>query len=281
MSLQTKPGLIIMHMSNINVAPSPEQPLNGQGVLRIPRSEPVTVDDNGNCSPTVVLTTPNMNGCEGSGVEKVNTNSAPLINNNGMDKDTALENKGSNDFTLEPYIPNVNNKAPSWALKTDDITSRPDTGFITREKRRKKQYKPDPTLIHFDSLFGRGTWSRYLVIKTSKAISAAKLEFLLLSKCPSKDMNFRLINPNEWLVETTTKEQSEIFQSISDLDGIDVSIHKHDNLNSIFGTVILPENNDSDGLPDEQVLFESLRLRCPNTQKVEVYQLPNRKMPSK
>ena len=74
-------------------------------------------------------------------------------------------------------------------------------------------------------------------------------------------MNFRLINHNEWLVEATTKEQSEIYQSISDLDGVDVTVKKHDNLNSIFGKVILPENNDSDGLPDEQVLLESLRLR--------------------
>ena len=121
-------------------------------------------------------------------------------------------------------------------------------------------YKPDPTLIHFDSLFGSSTWSRYLVLKTSEAISAAKLEFLLLSRCPSKDMNFRLVNHNEWLIEAATKDQSELYQSISNLDGIDINVTKHDNLNSIFGTVILPENNDGDGLPDEHTLLDSLRL---------------------
>ena len=81
-------------------------------------------------------------------------------------------------------------------------------------------------------------------------------------------MNFRLVNHNEWLIEAATKDQSELYQSISNLDGIDINVTKHDNLNSIFGTVILPENNDGDGLPDEHILLDSLRLRYPNIQKI-------------
>ena len=268
-----------MDMEIDSMAPSPEQPLNGQGVLRIPRTDSTNVDDNGKCPPTTVLTTPHPNDYEGSGVVEVTTDSGSSVNDIGMDKDTGMEKAGSSDSTLEPNNPKLPYKAPSRSLPINN--PHPETGFFTRKRNRKRQFKPDPTLIHFDSLFGSGTWSRYLVLTTSKAISAAKLELLLLSISPSKDMNFRLINHNEWLIEATTKEQSEIYQSISNLNGIDVSVTKHDNLNSIFGTVILPENNDGDGLPEEHILLDSLRLRYPNIQKVEVYNIPNRKQPHK
>ena len=90
MSLQTKSGQSYMNMEIDSMAPCPEQPLNGQGVLRIPRTDSTNVDDNSKCPPTTVSTTP-RNGCDGSGVEQVNTNSAPLVNDSGMDKDTLLE----------------------------------------------------------------------------------------------------------------------------------------------------------------------------------------------
>ena len=50
------------------MAPSPEQPLNGQGVLRIPRSPSDSVDDNGKCPPNTDLITPPKNDCGSSGV---------------------------------------------------------------------------------------------------------------------------------------------------------------------------------------------------------------------
>ena len=106
MSLQTKSGQNYMNIDTSDVAPSPEQPLNGQGVLRITRSESLNVDDNNKCPSTTVLTAPSKNDCNGSGAEKVNTTSAPLVDDNGVNKDTVLETSGPNASTFEPYNQN-------------------------------------------------------------------------------------------------------------------------------------------------------------------------------
>ena len=94
-------------------------------------------------------------------------------------------------------------------------------------------------------------------------------------------MTFRPIGNNEWLVETTTKIQSEIYQSLNELDGIEVSVKKHNELNSIEGSVVLPQILNRDGLPDENILKESLSKRYPNIQKIEVYLIPNKKNPDR
>ena len=122
-------------MDNYNEAPSPEQPLNGQGLLRIPRSASLNVDDNSKCPPAMVLTTPHRNGCKGSDVVKVTTTSAPLVKDNGMDKDTVMEEDRSNIPALEPYNPKLTYKAPSRSLPKDD--SHPETGFLTHKKKLK------------------------------------------------------------------------------------------------------------------------------------------------
>ena len=102
-----------------------------------------------------------------------------------------------------------------------------------KNRFRRVRYQPDPTLIHFDHIFGTDNWSRFLVLKTKTPISAAKLENILLSTYASRDMSFRPTKINEWLIETTTKEQSEKYQSLDKINGIEVSIEKHDKLNSI------------------------------------------------
>ena len=112
-------------------------------------------------------------------------------------------------------------------------------------------------------------------------MTAAKLENILLSKCATRDMTFRPIGNNEWLVETTTKIQSEIYQSLNELEGIEVSVKKHNELNSIEGLVVQPQILNRDGLPDENILKESLSKRYPNIQKIEVYLIPNKKNPDR
>ena len=133
-----------------------------------------------------------------------------------------------------------------------------------RIPRKKKNFKPNPTLQHFESLFGIDNWSRYLVLKTSKKITSAKLENILLTHCSTKEMSFRPVKSNEWLIQTTTKAQSDIYQSLSDIEGIEVSVKKHDTLNSIQGTVILPDIEDEDDLPNKALLLDSLKKRYNN-----------------
>ena len=172
--------------------------------------------------------------------------------------------------TTEPYA----------FTQNKSITGKEQLDFQSIQRKRRK-FRLDPTLVHFDSLFGIDNWPRHLIFKTQTEMSAAKLENLLLLKYPTKEMSFRPINRKEWLVEATSKEQSEVYQSLSEINGIEVTVERHDKLNSIEGTVILPQINDCDGLPDEHLLLESLRQRYPNVENVKVYEIPNRKNPSR
>ena len=193
-------------------------------------------------------------------------------------KDSVKDNPNSNQdpikklpdtdiVTLEPYSVSQNAKAKVKDKRSEEQNS----------KYRKRKFRVDPTLIHFDTLFGSDSWSRFLTFKTETELTAAKFENLLLSKCPTREMSFRPINRKEWLVETTTRNQSETYQSIDSFNGVSVTVQRHDKLNSIEGTVILPHNNDCDGLPNETILLDSLKLRYPNVESIKVYEIPSKK----
>ena len=94
-------------------------------------------------------------------------------------------------------------------------------------------------------------------------------------------MSFRLVRPNKWLIETTTQSQSEAFLSLNEVEGIEISVKRHDTLNSIQGTVVLPDvdDDDDDEVPSKLILMDSLNKRYNNVQAIEIYNIPNRKNP--
>ena len=145
--------------------------------------------------------------------------------------------------------------------------------------RPKQRRKIHPTLIHFDSLFGSDSWSRFLVMKTDSKITPLRLEYHLLKRCPTKEISFRSTKENEWLVETTTRQQSESLLSLTSIDGVQVVVTKHDNLNSIRGTVVLPTYDNEEEEIDKKMLLESLQMRYSNVEDLELYNIPNKKYP--
>ena len=156
--------------------------------------------------------------------------------------------------------------------KTNMVTLQPYEAKKTKQKR--KMYRPDPTLIHFDSLFGSGSWSRYLTLESDRKITTQKLENFLLTKCPTKEMAFREVKENQWLIETTTQKQSESYMSITNIDNANVSVTKHDTMNSIFGTAILPSVEEA---VDKTTILDSLQKRYDNIQGCEIYSIPSKK----
>ena len=150
------------------------------------------------------------------------------------------------------------------------------TPFEQRNKKRRN-FKVDPTLIHFNHIFGANNWSRFLVLKTERRISPLVLENKLLSLCPTREMCFRPQKTNEWLIEATTKAQSDIFLKIEEIQGIKVSVKSHDMLNYIQGTVVLPQIDEDEEIPDKTILLDSLKLRYDNINNIEVFEIPNRK----
>ena len=53
--------------------------------------------------------------------------------------------------------------------RSEIVTLLPFESNHKNKKRRK--FKADPTLIHFDSIFGADNWSRFIVLKTEKNFS--------------------------------------------------------------------------------------------------------------
>ena len=223
------------------MAPSPGQPLNGQGVRGMSRLAGLKDDDIG-----TDLTIPTE--------ASFNHDRSTEVTDIGVLRTLAMDNAEPSVPTLSPFNP----------------------------RTRRRKYIPDPTLIHFDHIFGSDHWSRYLTLKTDTKLSMLTLENILLHECPSQEMAFRQINANEWLIETTTKAQSEIYQVLTNIDGFEIKIERHNDLNSIFGTVIIPDDanaENSSGLPNKSILLDSLKLRYNNVEDVEVYFLPNKKKP--
>ena len=157
------------------------------------------------------------------------------------------------------------------SFKTNLATLQP---YEAKKPRKRRMYRPDPTLIHFDSLFGSGSWSRYLTLETDSMITLQKLENYLLTKYPTKEMSLRQIKENQWLVGTTTKAQSESYLSITNIDCANVKVSKHDTMNSIFGTVILPPVEEE---VDKIMILDSLQKRYDNIQNCEIYSMPSKK----
>ena len=167
------------------------------------------------------------------------------------------------------FLPKQQTKAESC------VTEKP----FVRNRQIMKQKKLNPTLIHFDSLFGNNNWSKFLVLRTEENITPPKLEYHLLKRCPTKEMAFRSLKEKEWLIETSTIQQSENLMSMTHIEGIKVSITRHANMNSIKGTVILPKYEDDKELVDPKMLLDCLQMRYDNVEDLEVYNIPSRKNP--
>ena len=194
------------------------------------------------------------------------------------DLEVAQKSSNIDESRAEPTINSTNKSLEnhSIASTTEIQTLKPyiikDNPNLNSQRRRRTRYRPDSTLLHFDHIFGSNNWSRFLILKTESPITAAKLENILLTNCPSRDMSLRQIDEHKWLVETTNKRQSEIYQEITALENVKVEVEKHDKLNSIYGTVVLPHQDNT----DKALLLDSLKKRYSNVEDLEIYQIPQR-----
>ena len=180
---------------------------------------------------------------------------------------------------LDPPAPSTTHGSPKKDIpsKTSEIVTL-EPFEQTSRKRKRLTYRPDPTLNHFDSIFGIDNWARFLTLKSESKIASSMLENKLLNECPTQELGFRLKGSNEWLVETTTKKQSEAILKIKEVGGVKVEIIRHDTLNYIQGTVVLPHIQDEE-IPEKKILLESLKLRYNNIHDLEVFQIKSRKNP--
>ena len=151
---------------------------------------------------------------------------------------------------------------------------------MKQENKRGNRHKSNLASAKiYNQLFGENSWPRYLRVKMSKKISKLDFENYLLKQCATKEMNFKKISEdNEWLIEATSERQSMIYQNLKNCDGAEIEVIRHETLNSCYGTIILPPNDENiDYIREKEKILENLKLRHPSVQDVEVYAIPSRK----
>ena len=202
MSLQTKFGHFDMVMEISNMAPSPEQPLNGQGALGISRLDRSTATTSCNLKEMAMADSHS------------NTQLPPTSSHDKGDLDTVLkvntlenEAKQSNVriATLEPYIP----------------------GRKKQNLNRRKQFKPEVSAQLYKQFFGQNRWARFLTLTTEVPIRKFLLENALLSQCRSQDLSLRKLEKNKWMVEATTEKQSETLLQMEHISNVKISVERH------------------------------------------------------
>ena len=227
--------------------------------------------------PPTKLSSPSSPGHQGA---KTGVNSDHIVDDLDQNLDMAKENPNEEVSTKMQSLTVSSSKESLPKTSTSKVATFEPFSVngniypnLNPRRARKTRYRPDPTLVHFDYLFGSESWSRFLILETSIEISATKLENILLNKSPSRDMCLRKLDELKWLIETTNRNQSEIYQNLKNLDNIQVQVKRHDKLNSIYGTVVLPGHQED---IDQNMLLDSLKKRYPNVEDIEIYEIPQR-----
>ena len=138
-----------------------------------------------------------------------------------------------------------------------------------RKKRVNRTNYQRIKLEEFNQLFkGPENWSRYLTLTTEgAAISALELDDYLLSVHATEEMSFKnkYNDKNTWIIRTTSREQSEKFLMIKEINGITVSVKPHAEMNSVWGTILLFKDDEA----DEERCKRILKHRHGNVEEVK------------
>ena len=131
---------------------------------------------------------------------------------------------------------------------------------------------------NFNKLFGgEKDWAIYLVMTIENKINISQIERSLLRICPSEEMTVKKIRneENKYLIKTTTEQQSRTYMTITELNNRKVTVEKHGEMNSVWGSILLTdlENND------ESTYMDILNSRYKNVEEVKLIkvQRTNRK----
>ena len=138
------------------------------------------------------------------------------------------------------------------------------------KRNRKQERKQHWTKFEaFNNMFGgEQDWQIYLIITTETKIHHTQLERRLLEIHPSEEMSVKKLRneENKFLIETTSKEQSRTYLSLTNLKGLKVTVEKHGELNSVWGSVLIWDLDDN----DEETYEDILRYRYKNVEEVQL-----------
>lgn len=111
----------------------------------------------------------------------------------------------------------------------------------------------------FNEIFQGGTYAKYLSLTTRSKITPIELEDHLMRVYPSEEMSFRRHRESdlEWIIHTTSKNQSDRYLKIHKIKNTEVLVTTHNEMNSVWGTILLEE----DEIGEEEEYFRILQGR--------------------
>ena len=196
-----------------------------------------------------------------SNVEKPTEKSLVSESYDEMDTDSGKDrNKESN---IQGYGPRVEGEKKEQPTKYKAPRK-------TNNKNSKKQQwiKFD----EFNKMFGgEQDWQIYLIMTTETKMNISQIERSLLKIHPSEQMMVKRIynQENKYLITTTSKEQSRTYLSITTFNGQNVTIEKHGEMNSVWGSVLIWDLEDN----DETTYYEILKYRYKNVEEVKLTEI--------
>ena len=149
------------------------------------------------------------------------------------------------------------------------------------KNKRRQEFKRNPILEKYDQIFSNSSWPRFLSLRTNEDILKAEVEYLLLNECGSSELKFRKTKTNEWIIETTSEQQSKMLQRIKKSGKYEVQIEKHHTLNSTYGTILIADPEELQTKEQQEFLRRSLKIRHKNILEVDFYQQKSKKTPNK
>ena len=146
------------------------------------------------------------------------------------------------------------------------------------KKKRQKKILSHPALEAYNNRFGKKSWSPYLTLKTNTPISIAQLDHFLTKRHATKEMRIQRINETEWTIKTTTQAQSENYQLIKNIHGVNTTVVPNETLNCIYGTASLPKRERIDPIKDKDMILDTMQMRDRKVKDIEIYEIKTKKI---
>ena len=198
-----------MHMDNANTAPSPKQPLNGQGVLRITRLDGPTAKTSGE-TKEMARTNDTVQG-----VGSPKTPNRHLVMTTETDQAMAQDRSGSDIVTCNLRDPVTG--APQSRLSSD-------TEAKPKQQRRKKNRSQQKTHMDINALVGpqSETWTKFFVLHFSspeneQPLSNMKIWVGLKNLLQNSEFSCVRRNDGSVLVDAKTECNADIIAKTKEL----------------------------------------------------------------
>ena len=210
---------------------------------------------------------------EGVGSPKPQT----LVDDHGLPKDTPIDSSTSSVFTLEPYslprdMPSSSMATIAPCSPTEKRKAKPSGNQDMKKKNAKLA-----NLQNFNKIFGSPNWPRFFLMHLDKQDDFLIDEILITH---GHKITLNKVSSGLRLIEVHTEEASNMLSSWVGNPPENMKVSLHENLNHTYGTIIVPEDIESEGvdfLNWGPKILNNLKLHNVSASKVDTFYAKSRR----